>query len=45
LRNLKFGYLIKENRDHKQVVTQDEDTGNLQILLAKFKIPILTAVI
>jgi len=30
---LKIGNLRKKNRDHKQVPKQDEDTGNLQILL------------
>jgi len=33
LDNVKIGNLKRENRDHKKVPTQDEDTGNLQILL------------
>jgi len=33
LDNVKIGDLKKKNRDHKKVPKQDEDTGNLQILL------------
>ena len=33
LDNVKIGNLKKKNRDHKKVPKQDEDTGNLQILL------------
>jgi len=34
LDNVKFGNLKKKkNRDHKKVPKQDEDAGNLQILL------------
>jgi len=43
--NVKIGNLKKKNRDHKKVFKQDEDTGNLQILLHLCKIPILTAAI
>jgi len=32
-RYVKIGNLKKKNRDHKNVPKQDEDTGNLQILL------------
>jgi len=39
-----YGNLKRKNRDHKKVSKQDEDTGNLKILL-HFKIPILTAAI
>jgi len=33
LDNVKIGNLKRKNRDHKKVFKQDEDTGNLQILL------------
>jgi len=33
LDNVKIGNLKKKNRDNKKVPKQDEDTGNLQILL------------
>jgi len=33
LDNVKISNLIKKNRDHKKVLKQDEDAGNLQILL------------
>ena len=33
LDNVKIGNLKRKNRDHKKVPKQDEDTGNLQILL------------
>jgi len=33
LDNVKIGNLKSKNRDHKKVPKQDEDTGNLQILL------------
>jgi len=33
LDNVKIGNLKKKNRDHKKVPKQDEDAGNLQILL------------
>jgi len=42
LGNVKIGNLKRKNRDHKKVPKQDENAGNLQILL-HFKIPILTA--
>jgi len=29
----KFGNLKRKNRDHKKIPKQDEDIGNLQILL------------
>ena len=31
--NVKIGNLKRKNRDHKKVPKQDEDAGNLQILL------------
>jgi len=33
LDNVKIGNLRRKNRDHKKVPKQDEDAGNLQILL------------
>jgi len=33
LDNVKIGYLKRKNRDHKKAPKQDENTGNLQILL------------
>jgi len=33
LDNVKIGNLKRKNRDHKKVPKQDEDTGNMQILL------------
>ena len=33
LKRPKIGNLKKKNRNHKKVPKQDEDTGNLQILL------------
>jgi len=33
LDKVKFGNLKKKNRDHKKGLKQDEDAGNLQILL------------
>jgi len=33
LDNVKISNLKKKNRGHKEVPKQDEDTGNLQILL------------
>jgi len=33
LDNVKIGNLKRKNRDHKIILKQDEDTGNLQILL------------
>jgi len=33
LDNVKIGNLKKKNGDHKKVLKQDEDAGNLQILL------------
>jgi len=33
LDNVKIGNLKRKNRDHKKVPKQDEDVGNLQILL------------
>jgi len=33
LDNVKIGNLKKKNRDHKIIPKQDEDAGNLQILL------------
>jgi len=33
LDNVKIGNLKRKNRDHKKVLNQDEDAGNLQILL------------
>jgi len=32
LDNVKIGNLKKKNKDHKKVLKQDEDAGNLQIL-------------
>jgi len=43
LDNVKIGNLKKKNRDHKKVPKQDEDAGNLQILLHLAKTPISTA--
>jgi len=43
--NVKIGNLKRKNKDHKKVPKQDEDAGNLQILLCTFKFPILTAAI
>jgi len=33
LDNVKIGNLKRKNRDHKNIPKQDEDTGNLLILL------------
>jgi len=33
LDNVKIGNLKRKNRDHKKVPKQDEDIGNLQLLL------------
>jgi len=41
---VKIGNLMRKNRDHKKVPKQDEDAGNLQILL-HLRFIILTAAI